>query len=63
MEESGTRNKWRDGLPPTRQAHEFPMLVPKWARVKEEEKLRMVTATAIKLSSWEQTGIWSKDMC
>lgn len=40
-----------------RQAHEFPMLVPEWARVKEEKKLQMVTVTAIELSSWDQKGI------
>lgn len=40
-----------------RQAHEFPMLVPKWARVEEEKKLQMVTVTAIELSSWDQKGI------
>lgn len=40
-----------------RQAHEFPMLVPKWT------KLQMVTVTAIGLSSWirKQLGVWSKD--
>lgn len=42
-----------------RQAHEFPMLVPKWTR----RKLQMVTVTAIGLSSWirKQLGVWSKD--
>lgn len=34
-----------------RQAHAFPRQVPRWARVKEEKKLQMVTATAIKLGS------------
>lgn len=40
-----------------RQAHEFPMLVTEWARVKEEKKLQMVTVTAVELSSWDQKGI------
>lgn len=57
VEESGTRSKWRDCLPPTGRHMSSPGRC-QGGSVKEEKKLQMVTVTAIELSSWDQKGIF-----